>query len=323
MARMNKKTIYRWMMGLLIALVSISISFGPGFAVFAEGEGSFNAPPVNEDFYQPKEGEKPKPHQPINDANTQGQAKDQKQPAKQEKKENDGPGIWDALKFLSKDVVTDTAAAIEPNIYNETSYNIITGQWENPNANGVIYTSFVKVPRSILGNLYFQDGSIGKIAIDTWDGGEKTRDAWKQYKTLRELNRLQRMNESTTISIFQKDQIQKKIGSLKTVTKFAKGVGFASLGISAIDAGKNFVDAFKADNSEEAYKSIAKGIGSVGEMMIAGGQILGPTPWGIGLAATGTVLWAGSALYTHRAGIKKGVKKAINGVKSTWNKIFG
>ncbi|MGA8941759.1 MAG: hypothetical protein WB502_03460 [Thermoactinomyces sp.] len=320
---MNRKSIYRWMMGFLIALVSISISFGPGFVVFAEGEGSFNAPPINEDFYQPKEGEKPKPHQPINGTNTQIQAKDQKQPAKQETKEDDGPGIWDVLKFMSKDVVTDTAAAIEPNIYNEARYDIITGQWENPNANGILYTSLVKVPRSLLGNLYFQDGSIGKIAIDTWDGAEKTLDAWNKYKTLREINTLQRMNESTTISIFQKAEIQKKIGSLKTVTKFAKGVGFASLGISAIDAGKNFVDAFKADNSDEAYKSIAKGVGSVGEMLIAGGQILGPTGPGVFLMGAGTVLWAGSALYTHREGIKKGVKKAINGVKSAWNKIFG
>ena len=308
-------------MATLCILIGVVIPLTPAIAY----AGGMNVP-INDDFYKPKEGPKPEEQKPINDENTKVENKDKKESKK------DGPSDWAVTKFVINDFIKESAASIEPFIYNELRYNAVTGQWENPSPGNVVYTRLIKIPRSMLGNLVFKDGSYGKIAIDTWDGAEKSKDAWNRIKTLREINKLQEEYRATT-SLFQKAEIQKKLGSLKTVSKFSKGIAGVGIFVGSIDAGINLFDAYnkwKAGKGDEARDSIIKAVGSVGDIMMSTGALLGFTPMGVGLAAAGAVLWIGSAAWTHREGIKKmakgvvnGVKKGYNAVKSAWNKLFG
>jgi hypothetical protein len=326
--------IYRWIMVFLITLVGVTISFGQGIVYAAAG--GFSVPSVNDHFDQPKTGPKPVPQKPISIPKTQSQDQKQSSPAGNEQGD-DGPGVWDVTKFLVNDVSNEMAGSVEPYLYSSPYMDSETGNWVDPvSPSDTLRTSLVKIPRSILGNFYFDNGSLGKIFLDTWDGIDKGKEVWDKYKTLKEVNELKgKLSGFKTLA--QAADIERKIGKLKTVTKFSKGVAIVGLGVSAVDFGLNAWDtykAWKAGDSAGVRDSAISAAGSFGEGLMSAGALLGPTPWGIGLAATGAVLWAGSALWANREGIKKIGKtvwngaKAVgnsikNGLKAAWHGIFG
>lgn len=320
-------------MAFLIAVVGVGISFGQGI-VYAEA-GGISVPHVSDHFDKPKEGPKPAPQQSIN----KSEVKAQKPPSSGKKEDDDGSGLWDVTKFVVSDVGKDMAGEIEPHIYDVPYFDNKTGEWVTASPNGVLYTSMVKIPRAILGNLVFEPGSAGKIFIDAWDGTEKGMEVWEKYKTLKEVNELENkiVGSRAILDAEKIEKMEAQLGKLKTVTKFSKGVAIVGLGVSAVDLyfnAKDTYQAWKAGDAAKVRDSAISAAGSLGEGLMSAGALLGPTPWGVGLAATGFVLWAGSALWQNREGIKNGIKKAWNGakaignsikngLKSAWHGIFG
>lgn len=321
----RKGLFYRWFMSFLIALLGINLSFLPSIALASTG---INIPEVNDSFYKPKEASKPENTKEINTENTKVDSKD----------EIDASRVWSVAKFMLNDFVKEPYAQVEP---------YVTKPDLDAPPNGLLYSIFVKLPRSAAGNLFFQDGSLGKILIDAWDGTEKAIDVYNKFKTLQQIRELEAQARNVK-SLFVFEEIMDKIYTLKNVSKFSKGVGIFGGVISAFDLGFNIYfanKAFSSGDSEAGWTYVAKGVGSFGELLISAGVILGPTPWGVGIAAAGTVLWIGSAIYVHREGIKKAVSgavnwvkdkggKALNGVKKAasniandakklWNKVFG
>lgn len=325
MRHTQKNIVYRLFMAALCILIGIGIPLIPAIAY----AGGINVPSISDDFYKPQEGPKPEEQKPINDENTKVETPEQKQQQQQNKKEEkkDGPDTWAVAKFMINDFVKEQAASVEPYISNPM---------DEISPKGAIYGNMVKIPRAAMGNLYFKDGSAGKIIIDTWDGAEKSVDAWSKYKDLKEIRNLQNQLRNTH-SLAEKAEIQSQIGKLRSVSKLSKGVGGVGLAVAGIDFYKNVTDVFKnwqAGKGGEARDAAIKAVGSIGEGLISAGTILGPTPWGVGLTAAGAVLWIGSAAWTHREGIKKIAQKTAdvvskgynavkNGVKSAWNKLFG
>lgn len=324
MRHTQKNIVYRLFMAALCILIGIGIPLIPAIAY----AGGINVPSISDDFYKPQEGPKPEEQKPINDENTKVETPEQKQQQQQNKKEEkkDGPDTWAVAKFMINDFVKEQAASVEPYIFNPM---------DEISPKGAIYGNMVKIPRAAMGNLYFKDGSAGKIIIDTWDGAEKSVEAWNKYKDFRQIRNLERLQ--STASIAQRAEIQSQIGKLSSVSKLSKGIAGVGIGVAAIDTGVNVFDAYqkwKAGKSGEARDAAIKAVGSIGEGLISAGALMGPTPWGIGLAAAGTVMWIGSAAWTHREGIKKIAQKTAdvvskgynavkNGVKSAWNKLFG
>ncbi|MEK4799069.1 hypothetical protein NYE37_09085 [Thermoactinomyces sp. FSL K6-2592] len=325
MRHMRKNMTHRLLMAIICMMIGMVIPLSPAIS-HAEG-GGINVPSVDDHFYKPKEGPKPEEQKKINDENTKVETPEQKQqPQSKNEKKNDGPDPWTVMKFVINDFFKEQAASIEPYLYNPI---------DEISPKGAVYGNIVKIPRSAMGNLVFKDGSAGKIFIDTWDGAEKGKEVWDKYKVLKEIRNLENLQEMG--SLLQRAEIQSQIGKLSSVSKLSKGLGWVGISVAAIDTGNNLIDTYKnwkAGKGAEARDAAIKAVGSFGEGLISAGALMGPTPWGIGLAAAGTVLWAGSAIWTHREGIKKmaqgavdlakkGVNAVKNGVKSAWNKLFG
>ncbi|MFS8612898.1 MAG: hypothetical protein FWJ68_15390 [Planifilum fulgidum] len=149
---------------------------------------------------------------------------------------------------------------------------------------------------------------------DTWDRADKGIQLYTQYQ---DFQRLRGIVEGTRAGgeILQGKGITKWINSLKQWNEAAKSNGFAlsklGKGIAIVDitlsGTETVMHTVKAINStgQDRTDAIFDAIGSGGDVLFAAGTLAGPTPLGVTLMVTGTVLGAVSWGYKHREVFKK------------------
>src|SRR5690606_8433882 len=175
--------------------------------------------------------------------------------------------------------------------------------------------------RGILG--VFPDEYKGvQFFHDTWDRADKGIQLYKQYQDFKRVRSIVEgakargeLLEATKNPWRQAD----KEGGF-ALSKLGKFVAWADIAISGTETVMHTV---KAINSTGQDRTVANfdALGSAGDVFFAGSTLVGPTPLGMVLRATGEVLGAISWGYKHWETIKKAWNGVKNEVKSAANWI--
>ncbi|MBS7531748.1 hypothetical protein IC619_014835 [Hazenella sp. IB182353] len=319
---MKKLMVMRRSIAIFLLLIITSMTLSPFVQVAHAGfyeeylKGWFVVPEVEESNIEIKT---PKVDTPkIPDPGQPPSAPGAKNP------ENDGgPDWWSYTKFYTKDIFSDfmkELPRLPDNLDNLDNSHLGVG--------GNMLKSLVRGGI----NVYAEDGSAIKIAVDTWDGYDKGNEIWAGYTSYKQVQGYRNLadNAKSLKAFYTFEEAASKVAP---VTKFAKGIAGLNIAVSAVDGFFNVKDGWEAGQKadaattdaerskyeEKATDSYVKAAGSVGEGLMAASAFAGgpTTPVGLGMLAVGGVLWAGSAIYTNRKGIKKGLDK-VGSTISGW-----
>jgi len=167
-----------------------------------------------------------------------------------------------------------------------------------------------------------------QFVADTWDRADKGIQLYKQYQDFKQVKGIVKGakagGELLEATKNPWRQAVKEGGF--ALSKLGKFVAWADIAISGTETVMHTVKAINS-TGQDRTDAIFDALGSGGDVLFAAGTLVGPTPLGMGLMATGAVLGAISWGYKHRGTIKKAWNGVKNGVKSAakWigNKVKG